>query len=291
MRILFIGIVLLVLSTLAGTAFNTIIKILGSNLFKWYHFFSIGNSFAVIVFLFFLSFVGGIKKHIILKKKEDYIIPIFRGLIFIPIFILVFFTIEKLPINIFVTLLMTTPFFIIMFSKILQKEKLNYLSWIAVLMGFIGVILVLKPWENYINIFFILPIIFAACNGFNFVIVNKFSHVATSYGFTFYFFLPVTLFSLFYFFFDPMMPSYSDLALVCSAGVLVLIAILFWTAAFHLAGKYSSLLSPFYFTSIIWAALSGKIFFSEILDFMTFFGIVTIIFSGSIAMYNNNIYK
>jgi hypothetical protein len=59
-------------------------------------------------------------------------------------------------------------------------------------------------------------------------------------------------------------------------------------AAYHIAGKYSSIISPFFFTQIIWATLYGKVFFSEQLDTIAVIGIAVIVISGTVAFYNRN---
>ena len=61
-----------------------------------------------------------------------------------------------------------------------------------------------------------------------------------------------------------------------------------FTAAYHIAGKYSSIISPFIFLQILWGTLYGMFFFSEKINFTSIIGIIVIIFSGSIALYNRN---
>ena len=61
-----------------------------------------------------------------------------------------------------------------------------------------------------------------------------------------------------------------------------------FNAAYHVAGKYSSIISPFFFTQIIWGTLYGTIFFSEQISSMTIVGIIIIVVSGTIAIYNRN---
>jgi drug/metabolite transporter (DMT)-like permease len=78
------------------------------------------------------------------------------------------------------------------------------------------------------------------------------------------------------------------LILFASSGVLVMISMWAWNAAYHIAGKYSSIISPFFFTQIIWATLYGKIFFSEQLDSIAVIGIIVIVVSGTVAFYNRN---
>ncbi len=61
-----------------------------------------------------------------------------------------------------------------------------------------------------------------------------------------------------------------------------------FTAAYHIAGKFSSIISPFIFLQILWGSLYGIIFFSEKISILFIIGILVIIASGSIAIYNRN---
>tara|TARA_Y100000590_G_C15083053_1_gene774606 strand:- start:6 stop:560 length:555 start_codon:yes stop_codon:yes gene_type:complete len=183
---------------------------------------------------------------------------------------------------------MTSPFFLLIFGKIILKEKLNYISWIAILIGFCGVITVLRPNLSNINIFIFLVFFAVLIISFNFTIVSKYSYITTSYGFTFYQYLPITFFSYIFFINDPFIPSLKELILFCSAGILMMISMWAWNTAYHIAGKYGSIISPFFFTQIIWSSFYGKIFFSEKLDSIAIIGIAIIIVSGTIAIYNRN---
>ena len=183
---------------------------------------------------------------------------------------------------------MTSPFFLLIFAKIILKEKLNYISWVAILIGFCGVLIVLRPSLSNINIFIFLVFFAVLIISFNFTIVSKYSHIATSYGFTFYQYLPITLFAYIFFIFDPLVPSLKEFILFSSAGVLMMISMWAWNKAYHIAGKYSSIISPFFFTQIIWGSLYGILFFSEELSLISIIGVIVIVISGTIAIYNRN---
>ena len=288
MKILFAGIFFVCLNTFTGSSFDTITKYLSINNYKWYHYYSIGGTAAIIIFLIFLNFIGGVKKHLILEQPNYYYVPILRGLSFIPVLLIVFFSLKHIPINIFTMLLMTTPFFLLIFAKFILKEKLNLLSWVVIIIGFCGVIIVLRPSTSNLNVFILLVISVAMYNAFNFTIVSKYSHIASSYGFTFYQYVPFTLFCYVFFIFDPFIPDANEIILFVSSGVIVMISMWSWTAAYHIAGKYSSIISPFFFTQIIWASLYGKIFFGEKFDFIAIIGIIVIVISGTVAIYNRN---
>tara|TARA_B100001057_G_scaffold228366_1_gene228630 strand:- start:917 stop:1786 length:870 start_codon:yes stop_codon:yes gene_type:complete len=288
MKILLLGILLICLNGFTGSTFDTITKFLSINDYKWYHYYSIGLTISLLTLIIFLQFNGGIKKHILLKKKHYYFLPLIRGLQFAFITPIIFYSLKYIPINIFTTLLMTTPFFLIIFAKFILNERLNIISWISIIIGFVGVVVVLKPTNASVNIYVFLVLLVAITNALSFTVVNKYSYMATTYGFTFYGIIPATLFSYLFFFIDPMFPSVKELLLFASSGVIVMISAWAFTAAYHIAGKYSSIISCFIFLQILWGTLYGIIFFSEKISTLSIIGIFIIIASGSIAVYNHN---
>ncbi len=288
MRIILIGIFFICLNGFTGSTFDTITKFLTINDYKWYHYYSIGLTIALIILLIFLKFNGGIKKHILLEKKQYYILPLIRGLQFTFITLIIFYSLKYVPINIFTTLLMTTPFFMLIFAKLILNEKLNLISWVSILIGFVGVIMVLRPTNDSINVYIFLVLLVAITNALSFTVVSKYSYMATTYGFTFYGFLPAALFSYIFFLTDPMIPSGKEFLLFASSGIIVMISGWALTTAYYIAGKYSSIISPFLFLQILWGSLYGIIFFSEKISALSIVGIFVIISSGSIAINNRN---
>ena len=71
MKVILIGIFFLCLNTLFGSSFDSITKYLSINSLKWFHFYSIGGTFALLIYFLILHFFGGIRKHIILKEKKN----------------------------------------------------------------------------------------------------------------------------------------------------------------------------------------------------------------------------
>ena len=207
MKILLLGIFFVCLNTFTGSTSDTITKYFSMNHYKWYHYYSIGGTAAIILFIIFFIANGEIKKHLILKQKNHFYFLILRGISFIPVLLIVFFSLKNIPISLFTTLLMTSPFFLMIFAKIILKEKLNYISWIAIIIGFCGVITVLRPSFSNLNIFIFLVFVAVLIITYNFTIVSKYSYVTSSYGFTFYQYLPITLFSYIFFATSTPVPS------------------------------------------------------------------------------------
>ena len=66
-----------------------------------------------------------------------------------------------LPVAEVYTLLMTNPFFVIIFAFLFLKEKVGIRRWTAVIIGFIGVLFVINPQNINFNFLYIFPIIAA----------------------------------------------------------------------------------------------------------------------------------
>ena len=69
-------------------------------------------------------------------------------------------------------------------------------------------------------------------------------------------------------------------------GIFLILSMLFWTTAFYIARSHISIISPFFFTQIIWASIYGRIFFNEKISLIGYLGIIIIIISGTIAILN-----
>mgnify|MGYP004385527411 FL=1 len=284
MKIILLGILFQCLNTLSGASFDTITKTFGNKTFEWHHYYSIGNIVSLLLFLLYLYFNGGIKNNIILKTKSSYTIPLLRGLIFIPIPIIVFNSIKHVPLNVFTSVLMTTPFFILLFSKLLQNEKITINNLVILIIGFGGAYMVIKPSIGLSNYYIYAILLVAIHNAITNIVVSKYSSNATTYGYTFYYFLPLTVVAIIFFIADPIFPELFDLLMIITSGIFIMLSVLFWTAAFHIAGKYSRIISPFLFTQLIWSSIFGYIYFGEILDVIAVIGIILIIISGSISL-------
>jgi len=66
-----------------------------------------------------------------------------------------------LPVAEVYTLLMTNPFFVTIFAFLFLKEKVGIRRWVAVIIGFIGVLIVINPQNINFNFLFLFPIIAA----------------------------------------------------------------------------------------------------------------------------------
>jgi len=118
--------------------------------------FTRGSITTILLGLYLIIFE---KKNLIsvLKIKKFHI----RGLYEVLTAIFFFTALIYLPISEVYTLLMTNPFFVTIFAFLFLKEKVGIRRWGAVIVGFIGVLVVINPQNFSFNYLFILPIISA----------------------------------------------------------------------------------------------------------------------------------
>ena len=285
-RIVIIGIFLILMQTLTGSSFDAITKFLSSSNFMWYHYYAIGNLFPIVISLMYLLIIGRIKKNIFFYNKKNYILPLLRGITFIPVPIIIYYILERIPISIFTPILMTTPFFIYIWSNILQKEKIILRYWIILIVGFSGTLFVAKPSFFESNPLVFIIFLIAAYNALTNVLVSKYASSATPYGFTFYNVLPLTIVCFILFILDPIYLNTREVILICLGGCFLFIAILLWTMAFQIAAKFTRVITPFFYSQLIWASFFGIIFFNESLDYLSIVGLLLIVFSGTLTILN-----
>lgn len=235
-------------------------------------------------FYFFLVITKSVKKNLIFENKKDYFLPLFRGFTFIPVLITIYYSLKQIPLNIFTPIIMTTPFFLLIWSSILQKEFISLKHWIILIIGFVGTILIAKPTMFQTNVFIYLIFLVAAYNALTSVVVSKFSKNATALGYAFYNLLPLILFCIILSVIDPIQLIKSELIAILTGGFLLFFASLLFNLIFHISGKFTRFISPFFFLQLIWASILGNIFFNETLDNLSLLGMVFIVVSGTLTI-------
>jgi len=114
---------------------------------------------AAIIPLFLLLFFT--KEYFLVFKNVDkkfIYLSFIRGLCFLAMNIFVFISVINLQFATAMTLTFSSPFFIVILSIIFLRDKVGIYRWSAVIIGFIGVIMIMKPTSDIFNIYSIFPI-------------------------------------------------------------------------------------------------------------------------------------
>ena len=118
--------------------------------------------------LFFRGFFGLLPTYFLIPKnklktfykttrlKEH----LFRCLTGLMALIAIVIALRELPLAVVVSLSYAAPLFITILSIFLLSEKVGVFRWLAVLIGFIGVVVISEPGFDEMNIYYLLPLIF-----------------------------------------------------------------------------------------------------------------------------------
>ncbi|PRD41734.1 EamA/RhaT family transporter [Phyllobacterium phragmitis] len=84
-----------------------------------------------------------------------------RSLMLIGMWICYYFSLPKLTLSVAAAAYYTLPIFITLFSALFIGDRISRTGWIAVISGFSGVLLILRPKAGDFNIYAILPLVSA----------------------------------------------------------------------------------------------------------------------------------
>ena len=192
----------------------------------------------------------------------------------------IFVALRNLPLATVVSISFASPIFTTIFSIFLLKEKVGFYRWLAVFVGFIGIIIISEPGFSSLNIYYIYPIIF--CLGLSYVAIaiRKLSSTEPVWLISFFFSFSILIFSFFSLYQQWIMPSFIDLILLSSIGILGGIANLWLSQSY----KYSevSLVSPLKYLALVFAIIFGYLVWDEIPTIKTLMGALLVILSSFI---------
>ena len=201
--------------------------------------------------------------------------------------IAIFTALRKLPLATVVSISFAAPIFITIMSIFFLNEKVGVYRWLAVLVGFIGIVIITEPGLNSFNIYYLYPIIF--CIGLSYVaiVIRRLSLTEPIWLIGFYFSFTIMMTSFLTLPYGWIMPSLKDFILLSLVGILGGAANLLLTQSY----KFSevSLVSPLKYLSLLFAIFFGYLIWNEIPSYKTLVGASLVILS-SIIIFRREIY-
>ncbi len=187
------------------------------------------------------------------------------------------------------TVSFSSVFFISILSVIFLGEKIGYRRIIAIVFGFLGVVIILEPNQNIFSNYSILPLIASLFLSFAVIALKKILKTNNNILSVWVFTMMCTLISLCFYNQSWIWPNNLDLLFMISSGVLGFIAQICLTKSFQLAD--ASLLAPLDFSSVIWSFFLGYLFFNEILTSNILIGGTIVLVSVGYIFYRERVLK
>ncbi len=243
------------------------------------------RGFFGIIFYFFIIPKERLHNFYKTKRAGLHFLRCASGLIAL---VAIFIALRKLPLATVVSISFAAPIFTTIFSIFLLSEKVGIFRWLAVLIGFLGIIIITEPGITELNIYYIFPIIF--CLGLSYVAIaiRQLSTSEPVWLISFYFSLSITLLSFLTIPQGWVMPSFNHLILLSLIGIFGGVANLWLSQSY----KYSevSLVTPLKYLALVFAIIFGYFIWDEIPTIKTLVGAFLVIIS-TLIIFRREIYN
>ena len=218
-----------------------------------------------------------------LVKSKKLVLQIIRPAFLICSISSLFLGLTYLPIAEATTIGFVAPLFITALSVPILKEKVGIHRWSAVLFGFLGVIIIVRPGTEFWHIASIMPLLGAFFFALFQIMTRLLSTTEKTYTTLFYTGLGGFVWSSLIVPFVWITPSYIYFLVFFITGAMGAIAHLCMINAFDRAE--ASLLAPYNYTKLLWVSVFGYLVFDDIPSIDMWIGAVIIVSAGIYIIY------
>ena len=182
----------------------------------------------------------------------------------------IFTALRNLPLATVVSISFAAPIFTTIFSIFFLSERVGYFRWLAVFVGFVGIVIISEPGFSSLNIYYIFPVIFVLGMSYVAISIRQLSSTEPVWLISLYFSAAITLAGLFTIPYGWLMPTLKDLIFLSSIGIFGGVANLWLSQSY----KFSevSLVTPLKYLALVFAIIFGYLIWDEIPTIKTLIG-------------------
>ena len=167
------------------------------------------------------------------------------------------------------------------------SEKVGWFRWLAVLIGFVGVVVISEPGFENMNYYYLLPLIFCVGMALVTITIRKLSSTEPIWLISIFFTITISIAGLATIPMGWIMPNVQDFALLALIGVTGGSANLFLTQSYKLSEV--SLVAPLKYLALIFAIIFGHLIWNEIPTVKTLIG-SSLVVIASLIIFRREIY-
>jgi len=258
---------------------------------KWSEHYPLGQviffrGFFGLVFYFFVIPRERMKNFYHTKRAGLHLVRCLIGLIAL---LSIFTALRNLPLATVVSISFVSPIFTTIFSIFLLGEKVGYFRWLAVIVGFLGIIIITEPGLSSLNTYYIFPIIFVLGMSYVAITIKQLSSTEPVWLISLNFSAAIMLAGIFTIPYGWLIPNVKDLILLSMIGLFGGVANLWLSQSY----KFSevSLVTPLKYLALIFAITFGYFIWKEIPSIKTLLGAFLVIISSVIIFRREIILK
>lgn len=237
------------------------------------------NAFALIPAIALVAANGGLKSLRTARPAAH----LLRGLLGVGAMAALFLSFQMMPLADATAISFVQPLFLTALSVPFLGEQVGKYRWSAVIVGFIGVLVMIQPGAGSFDSGAAVGLISAFLMAGAFVLVRRLSTTESSSAIVFYFAVISTLATAVALPLGWRTPTLPDFFLLALLGLAGGTGQFLMTQAFRLAP--AAVIAPFNYTSMIWAALFGFLIWGDLPTAALLFGGSIVIASGLYILY------
>lgn len=208
---------------------------------------------------------------------------VFRGMLGVVSGFLGFYAYSRLPLADAYAIIFTTPLLITALSVPILGERVGWRRWTAVAVGFLGVLVMLRPGVAPIGPGSLAALGAACASATAILLVRKLSATESTTAIALYSNLTVIAVVGALLPFGGIVPDLWDLLLMAASGLIGGTALLILIAAYRRAP--AALVAPFQYSQMIWAILLGLVIWGDVPDPAKLLGALIVAASGLFVVY------
>ena len=244
------------------------------------------RGFFGIIFYFFVIPKNRINNFYQTKRAFLHFLRCVVGLIAM---VAIFIALRNLPLATVVSISFAAPIFTTIFSIFFLSEKVGIYRWLAVVIGFVGILIIAEPGFESLNIYYIFPIIF--CIGLSYVAIaiRQLSSTEPVWLISLNFSIVITIAGLCTLPYGWKIPSFIDFFVLSLVGLFGGIANLWLSQSY----KFSevSLVTPLKYLGLVFAIFFGYLIWDEVPSLKSLIGGLLVILSSIIIFRREIIIK
>ncbi len=222
-----------------------------------------------------------------LLQSDAKLLQIARSVLVLLATAMMFIALGFMPLADAISITFAGPLLIVALSAILLGETVGPRRWIAVIVGFIGVLVIIRPGAGTFQVAALLPVAVAIFYAIYQIITRHLSHRSDPLNMLFYTAIVGAVTMTIIVPFDWQTPTIEQWLMLVAIGFLGGLGHYAIIKAYE--RSETSLVAPFAYTEIIWAAALGFFVFGDFPDSFTFIGTAIIVASGVYVLHREKI--
>ena len=201
-----------------------------------------------------------------------------RALFFVASTVLIAVSVASLPLSTALAIIFSSPLLVAALSAPLLKEPVGPRRWLAIIVGFIGVLVIIRPGGAEFTWLLLIPVAAASASALRDITTRILHKTDSTYAILFWSNIAILTATLFTWPFGWREVAPVDAAFLILGGALNTLAHFLTITALRYGD--AALVTPFRYTALVWAALLGFLIWQHIPDFWTIIGALIIVAAG-----------